>query len=57
MFFMVLDNSDVQSLTAKQLKYIPKVVLLQEFHNWGQIARAYKSRFGSSRISSVSETL
>jgi len=33
MFFMVLDNSDVQSLTAKQLKYIPKVVLLQEFHN------------------------
>jgi len=33
MFFMVSDNRDVQSLTAEQLKYISKVVLLRKFHN------------------------
>jgi len=30
---MVSDNRDVQLLTAEQLKYIPKVVLLREFRN------------------------
>jgi len=29
----MVSDRDVQSLTAEQLKYIPKVVLLEEFHN------------------------
>jgi len=33
MFLMVSDNRDIQSLTAEQLKYILKVVLLREFRN------------------------
>jgi len=57
---MMSDNRDVQSLTAEQLKYIPKI-LLQKFRNcidqlW-EIVQAYKSRFESSTISSVSEIL
>ena len=34
MFLIVSDICDVNSLTTEQLKYIPKVVLLQEFHNY-----------------------
>jgi len=28
------DNCDVYSLTAKELKYIPKIILLREFKNY-----------------------
>ncbi|KYN09203.1 hypothetical protein ALC57_18696 [Trachymyrmex cornetzi] len=31
MFLIVSDNCDVYSLTAKQLEYIPKIILLREF--------------------------
>lgn len=33
MYLFVSDNSDIYSLTAEQLEYIPKVVLLREFYN------------------------
>ena len=31
--FLLLDNTNIYSLTAEQLKYIPKIVLLQQFYN------------------------
>jgi len=32
--FLVSDKCDVHSLTAKELEYIPKIILLQKFKNY-----------------------
>ena len=34
MFLLLLDNSDIYDLTADQLKYIPKIILLRQFYNY-----------------------
>ncbi|KYM95357.1 hypothetical protein ALC62_13997 [Cyphomyrmex costatus] len=34
MLLIVSDNCDVHSLTAEELKYIPKIILLREFKNY-----------------------
>ncbi|KYN43222.1 hypothetical protein ALC56_02406 [Trachymyrmex septentrionalis] len=34
MFVIVSDNCDVHSLTAKELEYVPKIILLQKFKNY-----------------------
>ena len=34
MLLIMSDNYDVHSLTAKELEYIPKIILLREFKNY-----------------------
>ena len=34
MLLIVSDNYDVYNLTAKELEYIPKIILLREFKNY-----------------------
>ena len=34
MLLIVSDNCDVYNLTAKELEYIPKIILLREFKNY-----------------------
>lgn len=34
MFLLLSDNSDIYNLTADQLKYIPKIILLRQFYNY-----------------------
>lgn len=34
MFLLLSDNSDICNLSAEQLKYIPKIVLLRQFYNY-----------------------